>query len=176
VLAWRNYGMVLEGWAVSSTRPKDGISFMQEGLAELGLLKTTLHVPYLTSLLTQVCGRVGDFQSASALCIAARVKAQSSEQYIWEAELHRIEGEMRRAGGQPLTDVEGCFGKALDVSRRQGARMLELRAATSLARAWCDQGKLRDARNLLGPVYSWFTQGFDASDLKEARGLLDMLR
>lgn len=176
VLAWRNYGMILEGWAVSwTTGPENGISLMQQGIAHLDVLKTTLHVPYLTSLLAQVNGRVGDFQSALALCIDARERAQRSEQYIWEAELHRIEGEVRRDAGHPPTDVENCFGKALAVARAQQAKSFELRAAMSMARLWCDQAKRTEARQLLAPVYGWFTEGFDTLDLKQAKALLDEL-
>jgi class 3 adenylate cyclase/DNA-binding SARP family transcriptional activator/predicted ATPase len=176
VLAWKNYGMILEGWAVSGTTgPQNGISLMQQGIADLDVLKTTLHLPYLTSLSAQVHGRIGDFQSALALCIDAQERAQRSEQYIWEAELHRNEGEVRRAAGRSLTDVEECFGRALDVSRAQGARMFELRAATSLARLWRDQGRHVEARDLLAPVYGWFTEGFDTVDLKDAKALLNKL-
>lgn len=176
VLAWKNYGMILEGWAVSGTTgPQNGISLMQQGIADLDVLKTTLHLPYLTSLSAQVHGRIGDFQSALALCIDAQERAQRSEQYIWEAELHRNEGEVRRAAGHSLTDVEECFGRALDVSRAQGARMFELRAATSFARLWRDQGRHVEARDLLAPVYGWFTEGFDTVDLKDAKALLAQL-
>jgi predicted ATPase len=75
-----------------------------------------------------------------------------------------------------VTDVEECFGKALDVSRAQGARMFELRAATSLARLWHDQGRHVEARDLLAPVYGWFTEGFDTVDLEDAKALLAQLR
>jgi predicted ATPase len=71
--------------------------------------------------------------------------------------------------------VEDCFGKALDVSRAQGARIFELRAATSLARLWRDQGKYVEARDLLAAVYGWFTEGFDTVDLKDAKALLNKL-
>jgi predicted ATPase len=72
-------------------------------------------------------------------------------------------------------EVEASYREALAVSRRQQARSLELRAATSLARLWCDQGKRSEARDLLAPVYSWFTEGFGTPDLQEARALLDTL-
>jgi predicted ATPase len=157
VLAWRSSGIIFEGWAVSWTSgPESGISLMQKGIADVDAKNLTFFVPLFTSLLAQVRGRVGDFQSALALCIDARERAQRSEQYIWEAELHRNEGEVRRAAGHSLTDVEECFGKALDVSRAQGARMFELRATTSLARLWRDQGRHVEARNLLASVYGWF--------------------
>ncbi|MEH2553157.1 putative ATPase/class 3 adenylate cyclase/DNA-binding SARP family transcriptional activator [Bradyrhizobium algeriense] len=177
VLAWRSSGIIFEGWALSLTSgPESGISLMQKGIADVDAKNLTFLVPLFTSLLAQVRGRAGDFQSALALCIDARERSQRSEQYIWEAELHRNEGEVRRAAGHSLTDVEECFGKALDVSRAQGARMFELRAATSLARLWHDQGRHVEARDLLAPVYGWFTEGFDTVDLEDAKALLAQLR
>ncbi len=70
-------------------------------------------------------------------------------------------------------EVEMCYQKALQISREQGAKSLELRAATSLSKLWFDQNKGQDARNLLTPVYGWFTEGFDTPDLKDARALLE---
>jgi predicted ATPase len=176
VLAWRSSGIIFEGWALSTTGgPESGISLMRKGIAGVDAKNLTFLVPLFTSLLAQVRGRAGDFQAALALCIDARERSQRSEQFIWEAELHRNEGEVRRAAGHSLTDVEECFGRALDVSRAQGARMFELRAATSLARLWRDQGKHVEARGLLLPVYDWFTEGFDTADLKDAKALLAQL-
>lgn len=177
VLAWRSSGIIFEGWALSLTGgPESGISLMQKGIADVDAKNLTFLVPLFTSLLARVRGRAGDFRSAVALCIDARERSQRSEQYIWEAELHRNEGELRLAAGHSLTDVEECFGRALDVSRAQGARMFELRAATSLARLWHDQGRHVEARDLLAPVYGWFTEGFDTVDLEDAKALLAQLR
>ena len=72
-------------------------------------------------------------------------------------------------------DAETCFHQALDFARCQSAKSLELRTAISLARLWCDQGKQRQAHNLLDPIYEWFTEGFDTADLKDAKALLDEL-
>jgi predicted ATPase len=72
--------------------------------------------------------------------------------------------------------AEASFRQALDVARRQEARSLELRAATSLARLWRGQGKVEAARDLLAPIYGWFTEGFDTADLKDAKALLEELR
>ena len=77
--------------------------------------------------------------------------------------------------GRALTEVESCFQKALTVAREQRAKSWELRAATSLARLWCEQGERAEARALLAPVYGWFTEGFDTPDLKDAKALLDEL-
>ena len=94
----------------------------------------------------------------------------------WDAEIHRLRGELtgRLAHPDPAKAVE-AFRTALAIAREQGTRGYELRAATSLARLWRDQGRRGEARDLLAPVYGWFTEGFDTQDLKEAKALLDAL-
>jgi predicted ATPase len=77
--------------------------------------------------------------------------------------------------GENRAQAEGCFYRALEIARQQSARAFELRAATSLARLWAGQGKRAQARDLLAPVYGWFTEGFETQDLKDARALLDAL-
>jgi predicted ATPase len=76
---------------------------------------------------------------------------------------------------QNTSEAETCFDRALAVAHSQNAKSLELRATTSMARLWRDQGKRDEARELLAPVYGWFTEGFDTLDLKEAKALLDEL-
>ena len=100
----------------------------------------------------------------------------------WEAELHRLHGELcMQAVGQGRSHTvashkaEACFHHALDVARRQQAKSLELRAAIGLARLWQQQGKRTEAHDLLAPIYGWFTEGFDTADLQEARALLETL-
>jgi predicted ATPase len=107
---------------------------------------------------------------------AVDIVNQSGERW-WEAELHRLHGELIRARGrQDLADAERCFQRALEIAGTQSARSLELRAAISLARLWADQGERHKAYDLLAPVYGWFTEGFDTADLKDAKALLDELR
>jgi len=94
----------------------------------------------------------------------------------WDAEIHRLRGEL--TGRLPYPDpakAEDSFRTALSVAREQGTRGFELRTATSLARLWREQGRRGEARELLAPVYDWFTEGFDTQDLKEAKALLDAL-
>jgi predicted ATPase len=94
----------------------------------------------------------------------------------FEAELHRIRGELLRTAHPGATaEAEADFHRAITVARRQDAKLWELRAATSLARLWRDRGKRDEARALVAPVYGWFTEGFDTPDLKEAKALLDEL-
>jgi len=107
----------------------------------------------------------------------------TGERY-YEAELHRQRGELLLLhaaqshpdqGSQAQHDAETCFQQALDVSRQQQAKSLELRAAMSLARLWQHQGKRQAAYDLLAPIYGWFTEGFDTMDLQEAKALLEEL-
>ena len=98
------------------------------------------------------------------------------EERWFEADLHRLKGEALLASSlKRATEAEPCHHQALAVARGQGARLWELRAATSVARLWRDQGRLAAARDLLAPVYGWFTEGFDTADLKDAKSLLDEL-
>jgi predicted ATPase len=107
-------------------------------------------------------------QSAEALI------DETGERYF-EAEIHRLEGHLLLAESGSA-EAEACYVNALQVARAQEARSLELRAACDLARQWRAQGKIAKARDLLAPVYGWFTEGFDTLDLKEAKILLDELR
>jgi predicted ATPase len=95
---------------------------------------------------------------------------------LFEAELHRLEGEILVS--LPTRDAAAalkCFRRAVATAREQDARSWELRAATSLARWWAECGKRQEAREILAPVYGWFTEGFDTADLKDAKALLDEL-
>ncbi len=116
----------------------------------------------------------------TALEEAMTVRPNHGDRY-WEAELYRLKGKLtlQSQGEGPKSKVEEeaeqCFHQALEVARRQEAKSLELRAATSLARLWQGQGKTVEARELLAPVYNWFTEGFDTADLKDAKALLEEL-
>jgi predicted ATPase len=109
----------------------------------------------------------------NCLAEAARI-IETTEERNSEAELHRLRGDLLNATGDPSA-AEQNYHQALAVAKRQSAKLLELRASISLARLWCKQGKRTEARDLLAPIYSWFTEGFDTLDLKEAKALLDEL-
>ena len=110
--------------------------------------------------------------------VAAARDGLSTEAYTghrqWKAELHRLEG-IALCGLNRLEEGQSALEQAMRVARSQRAKAYELRAATSLARLWCDQGKRQQARDLLVPVYDWFTEGFHTRDLKEAKALLNTL-
>jgi predicted ATPase len=115
-------------------------------------------------------------QTEAGLRVVAEAKelVARNEDRMWQAELARIEGELLRQGGE-LDAAEACFEDALATARRQEARSLELRAAVSLARAWSTQDRRSEARDLLAPVYGWFTERLNTPDLQEAKVLLDEL-
>ena len=110
-------------------------------------------------------------------CIGEAVTAMETTKERWfEAEVNRIAGEIALKSPEPdAAKAEAYFERAVAIARKQEAKSLELRAAMSMARLWRDQDKRDEARDLLAPVYGWFTEGFDTRDLKEAKALLEEL-
>ena len=123
---------------------------------------------------SEVLGGAGDYESAAAALAEAEMAINASNERWWEAEIHRLKGVLMLSQGN-AAQSESCFKRSIRIARQQRANSLELRAATSLARLWGDQGRQAEARDLLAPVYGWFTEGFDTRDLKDARALLDAL-
>jgi predicted ATPase len=126
-------------------------------------------------MLAAVYAQTGQAEAGLRVIAEAKDLVARNDEHMWESELDRIEGELRRVQGASASDVEACFARAVARSHQQCATSLELRAGTSLARLWRDQGKVQQARELLAPVYGWFTEGFDTRDLKEAKALLEEL-
>ncbi len=119
---------------------------------------------------------VGQFDDAWRSIGDAITVGEKTKERWWEAEVYRTGGEIALTSPEPdAAKAEGYFEHALAVARKQQAKSWELRAAMSMARLWRDQGKRNEARELLAPVYGWFTEGFDTLDLKEAKVLLDEL-
>lgn len=111
-----------------------------------------------------MCKLIG-FVAALSLGVVAAAQAQT--------ELDRVEGALLKVQGASGPEIEACFARAVALTHQQGAKSLELRAASSLAGLWRDQGRHAEARALLAPVYDWFTEGFDTADLEDAKALLD---
>jgi predicted ATPase len=126
--------------------------------------------------LAEAYTELGQFDDARR-CISEALTAIDTTKERWfEAEVNRVAGEVvRRSPESEAAKAESYFDRALAVARQQQAKSWELRAAMSMARLWRDQGKRHEARDLLAPVYGWFTEGFDTLDLKEAKALLDEL-
>jgi predicted ATPase len=153
-----------------------GLAQIQQSLAQFRARGDVQTIPHALTVLAEVYGQIGEPQKGlEALAEALGVLERTTERRR-EAEVHRLWGEMLLSLPRPHRgDAEACFERALAVAGEQSARMWELRAATSLARLWADQGRRAQAQDLLEPVYGWFTEGFATADLKNARALLDEL-
>ena len=139
---------------------------------------------YLAGALTLVsmaaCLLSGAALEGLALLDEAEAAVQQTSERYWEAEIHRLRGHLLLAASDPaapavVRSAEECYRRALEVARRQGARSLELRAAVSLSRLWQAADRRDEARELLAPIYEWFTEGLDHPELREAAALLDEL-
>jgi len=170
---WLRRGKSYTGWtAAVNGRPEEGRAVIAEALAELGRAGVLLYGPDIRAMLADVHARMG--QSDHALTVldeALGICARTGEVWV-EAELHRRKGELRRADP---TAAEILFQRAIGIARNQSAKLFELRASVSLARLWVEHGRRDEALALLTPIYAWFTEGFDAPDLMEAKALLDEL-
>ena len=172
------WGLIMKGWTMVDLEcgAEKGLRLMARELAEERVTHSGFMFPFLGSLLAQGHARCNDRDEALKLVNRCLDEAHRSRQQLWEAELHRLQGEILLSRSpQNLPDAQGCFEEAINVAREQGAKTLELRAAMSLAQLWRDQDNPGDARGLLSPIYDWFTEGFDTPDLKEAKTLLDQL-
>ena len=157
---------------------EQGRALLTTGLAQYRARSTPILMPFFLSFLATAALRQG--QIADGLHVideALRLTATNFDRF-WEAELHRLRGELLllQAGTKTLGTGQGtaagCFQQALAIARQQGAKALELRAAMSLSRLWQAQGQHDAARALLAEMYGWFTEGFDTADLQAARALL----
>jgi len=132
-------------------------------------------MPFCLMLLAEGYGKSEQLEEGiKQLDEATKVAAITTEHWT-EAEIDRVRGSLLLSMGAQVA-AEESFCQALAIARRQGAKFWELRATTSLARLWRDQGKSSEAHDLLAPVYGWFTEGFDTPDLKEAQSLLEQLK
>jgi predicted ATPase len=164
------------GWALAvQGQHEEGMAEMRRGLAARRAMGAGVALAEFTARLAEAYGRIG--QAEEGLRLLAEALAVVEKGDLWyEAELHRIKGELLLRQAVPdAPQAEACFQQALAVARRQQAKSYELRAAMSLSRLWQQQGKSAKARELLAPLYSWFTEGFDTPDLQEAKALLEDL-
>jgi len=155
----------------------EGIAQMREGISELRSIGTLFSLPSLFGGLADAYANCGNIDQGLAAVEEGLTMVRTGGEHFSLPEIHRIKGKLLLACSINDTNAaEAAFDEALSVARTQQAKLLELRAATNMARLWCDQSKLRQARELLAPIYGWFTEGFDTRDLKEAKALLDELK
>ena len=153
-----------------------GIAEMQAALGELAQIASGVGAPALLFFLAEGFRRVGRHDDALGTLALGIAQAEQHGQHYFDAELHRLRAEiLLDMDGNAADEAEALFGQSLEIARGQEAKTFELRAATSLARLWQRHGKRDAARDLLAPVYAWFTEGFATRDLQNAKALLDDL-
>ena len=174
---FRAHGVMLRGWSlVEEGQGEEGIAQLCEGYAAYRADGAQIECSHWLALLAEAYRDTGrPAEGLHPIAEALDHVAQTGLVY-YEAELHRLDGELRLRLDTPDEQrAEASFRRALEIARQQHAKSWELRAATSLARLRAEQGRPREARDLLAPVYGWFTEGFDTADLKEGKALLSEL-
>jgi predicted ATPase len=168
---------ILHGWALAHQgRVKEGIEEIHQGLRAFQATSAETARPYYLSLLAEAHEIIGHQASGLIVLKEALALVDKTGERWCESELYRLKGELLlQQSSDNQVEAEDCFHQAIDIAQSQQAKSFELRAATSLARLWQQQGKRAKARQVLGDIYNWFTEGFDTADLQEAKALLEVL-
>jgi predicted ATPase len=172
---WRAHGTIYCGWAkVKNGDVAEGMSLLRGGSIAYRATGADTWMPHFAALLASACEFTGQVERAVTLLNDALQIVERTGERWREAELNRQKGQLLVQQGH-FEAAEELYRKALSIAVEQKAKMWELRAAMSLARLRRDQGRRAEARDLLAPVYGWFTEGFETPDLKGAKALLDEL-
>jgi len=174
------WGSIVEGSALVNEGQTedihDVIDKMCRGIAVTRDTGAQAHVPYLLSLLADSYWQIGQADEGLETVAEAFQLIETTGERYWEGGIYRLKGELLLIdGATDLVEAERCFNRALKIATAQSAKSLELRGAMSLVHLWQRQEKHEEIRNLLTPIYDWFTEGFDTVDLKEAKTLLEQL-
>jgi predicted ATPase len=175
-LSWKLWGATHRSWLLALTGgASDAVHAFPKVIADYQSMGATTFLPFYLSCLTSVYAELKQFDDAWRCIGEAMTTLETTKQRWCEAEIFRIAGETM-IKSCCAAKAEPYLTRALAVSREQQAKSWELRSAMSIARLWRSQGKVQQARELLAPVYGWFTEGFDTLDLKEAKALLEQLK
>jgi class 3 adenylate cyclase/predicted ATPase len=168
--------LILSGWTRAlNGGEQDGIAEIQAGLQAHRASGVALRVPHYLSLLAEAFTRMSRYDEAVGSLREAQEVIEQTGERRWEAEIYRLQGALLRTRSGSHDEAEDLFRRALVLAREQGARSLELRAATSLGRLWAERHEQHKAQDLLAGIYGWFTEGLETPDLQEARTLLGEL-
>ncbi len=171
---WVVFGRYLLGSALAALgEPEAALEEMRRGRAEAEQLNHSWMRPMTLRFEAQALATLGRFDAAIARLDEAVQAIAATDERWWEAEVHRVRGEINQQRGGATNDSAASFQRAIDVARRQKAKLFELRAATGLGSLWYENRKADQARNLIAPLYNWFTEGLDTPDLIGAKALLD---
>jgi len=176
-LIWKSLGTLLRGSVSALTgKPSDAVQMISSGISTYRSTGATLWTPIWLLHLTKANAQLDRLTDAWRCIGEAAIAAETTGETWWEAEVHRVAGEIALKSPEPdMAKAEAHFERALRVAREQKIKSWELRTAVSMAQLRCNQSRRQEARDLLTPVYSSFTEGFDAPDLKEAKALLSLL-
>jgi len=174
---WAGWGTMQRGCVLALTgKASDAVQTITSGIGAMRSTETTMWMPVWLSYLARAQAEVGQFDLVGRCIGEAMTAVETAKERWYEAEVSRIAGEIALLSPEPdVAKAEAHFGRALAVAQKQRAKSWELRAATSMARLWRDQGRRPQARKLLAPIHGWFNEGFDTLDLKQAKRLLDEL-
>jgi DNA-binding winged helix-turn-helix (wHTH) protein/predicted ATPase len=176
---WWAWGSISRARAVSERGlAAEGIAQIRQGLASLRAISSETVLPYALAMLAEAYAKAGQAEEGLNALAEALGTATNNGDLMYEAELYRLKGELLLLDSPKAAnrlEAESCFRRAIAIARKQSAKSLELRAATSLSRLLQRQGKTKPARKLLADVYGWFSEGFDTADLKDAKALLENL-
>jgi len=176
-------GAAHQGWALAELgRGEEGILHIRQGIDTWRATGSTLFFqPFLLAMLAEAHGKAGLSKEGLTVLAEALAIVNKTGEHFWEAELYRLKGELtlqsevQASQFKNQDEAEECFRRAIDITRRQNAKSLELRAVMSLSRLRRQQSNREEARTLLAEIFGWFTEGFDTADLKDAKALLDEL-
>ena len=168
---WKAWGVMNQGCVLAATgKAADAVQTIAAGITAWRSTGATYCMPSYLAYFARAHAEIGQFDDAWRCIREATRAVETTKETMFEAEVYRIAGEIALKSPQPdVAKAQAYFERALAVARKQQAKSWELRAAMSMARLWRDQGKVQQARELLAPVYGWFTEGFDTRDLKEAK-------
>jgi predicted ATPase len=152
---------------------EEGIAQMLQGLTAFQAMGMRLQHPHFLALLAEAYGKAGQAEEGLSVLAEALALVEKTGERYYGAELYRLKGELLMQGDD--AGAEASLHKAVEVARRLQAKSWELRATVSLCRLWQRQGRMDEARQMLAEIYGWFTEGFDAPDLQEAKALLEEL-
>src|SRR5262249_16185930 len=174
---WKALGTMMQGDLLALTgKASAAVQKIISGLTAQRSTGATVLIPSYLSFLARAYADLGQFDDAWRYIDEAMTSIETTKETLFEAEINHVAGEIVLMQPEPeAPKAEAYFERADAVAGRQEAKSLELRAAMSMARLWRDRGKPEQARELLAPVYGWFTEGFDTLDLKEAKALLEEL-
>jgi TOMM system kinase/cyclase fusion protein len=174
---WVAFDAILHGWALAHQgQVQEGIEQLHQGMMARRATGAELGRPYFLSLLAEAYRATGQPDAGLTVLAEALTLVDTTGERWCEPELYRLKGALLlQQNSDHQAEAETCFHHAIAIAQNQQAKSLELRATTSLARLWQQQGKRQEAHDLLAPVYNWFTEGLDTADLKEAKALLDAL-